>query len=294
MRVIFLLAIFTEEINKMVQLAKPFDSTEILRLIGSIFPKGNMVRYGDSVLEKNISSGKYLSVVSRDRGHIVAHAGILISSGVATLNSLVVDKDYRGFGLGKKMAEERLLLCDSLKDITHVAVYSSLHNTNSQRYLDNSFKPVGICVSRGNPFSLNDPFNQPTSYYWEIALSKSKNNCSQELNLKYCPSNIKGIISDIFYSIDLKDSAEISFPRIESPSKFLGRETESISLYEKNVRDRVRSLQEEGYFFSGVLPNAITGIHEIGFIKRDLTSSLCQIKTTQIDRENFVKQMLSK
>jgi len=275
-----------------VEIAKPSDSSEIINLVRSVFPDGNVTKCGSSILEKNLASGKYISLIAKEDSCIIAHAGILIESGIATINSLVVDRTYRGAGLGRKVAEARLTLCNSLENITHIAVYSSLHNINSQRFLDNSFRPIGLCVSEGNPFNLEDSFSEPTKYYWEIALCKPKKDLLKDINFENCPSEIRKRVEDLFYSVRIRENAYVTSSEKESQSPFLAKNTESVNLSKADVEKRVKLLQEKGYVFSGILPNAITGIHEIGFIRRELLSSLPKIKTTQKDREQFVYSTL--
>jgi len=272
----------------MIRKAYLDESFQIIDLISKTFPNSALVRRGSKNLEKDIGAGKYLSYVFIKNGHLIGHGGVQILEDCGILGGFVVDRNYRGKGIGKELFQKRLIDLEENRVIDRVVSYVSLRQPISNDLYDSRFIPLGLSLSI-NPYSNTESNLNIGKYSLELVLGWNKKN---SFKLQIPPSPYSRKIVELYSSIGgdvmIRNSDIIECPPMEEELYVLN--------LSKNSSERLKYFFQKKFIFLGILPSGREGLKMGGFISRD---NLEKIKNNLIyyisgkDRIKFISEILN-
>ena len=273
---------------KTIEIASESEVIEIFDLVRQVFPSNGLVNLGVDVLRENIRQKNYISFIARIDNRIVGHAGVLVNDGISFLGGLVVSPEFRGRGIGRKLADSRTSYCLEEDRVSHIVLYSILNHRNSQTFYDDSFIPVGLCVEQKNKFSPGDPLYQLSSSY-EIVLCRPKFNRERRII-----SNGGLILSDriqeIYNSINIKIEFNEGSKTLDgyiTKEQMIG-----IDLSSPYAKSFTQDCLNQDYIFTGLLPNCQKGLGILGFAKNNqFLKEVIKYKPRVASRDRFIESI---
>lgn len=275
----------------MIKRAKHSDAPDIINTIASIFPNSNLVKLGIDRLQSNIKEGKQVSFVKKINKSIVGHGGVYIYDKLAILNSLAVHPSFRGKGIGEELHQYCLDYCCTNYSIEHIAAYAMLQHDISQRFLDDSFRPIGISICNYNPYHIKDPFYHHNKLNAEIALCKSKLKTPKSIcspNVGLYENQIRELYGRIGIKVDIRtqDYSQI-------PSSTIDDYIE-VDIKSPSSQNLIKLAQRYNYRSLGILPSAKAGLNILGFASPQFFSKiLTKYETNTNERDEFIQKVLS-
>ncbi|HII16254.1 MAG TPA: GNAT family N-acetyltransferase [Nanoarchaeota archaeon] len=273
----------------MIRRATSEDAKGIIKLVSSIFPNESIVRYGHEALHANLIADAYISYVAEVGHCIVGHAGIFVNRGIATLNALVVSPDFRGRKYARAMNEKRLEYCETNDSITHAVIYSMLQHSFGQRLYDASFRPIGVSLSEGNPFSQEDGeiFGRD-KINAEIALCHARKFGQPKIRINYA-GKLRGRIQKIYDEIKIP----VEFHEL---GKYIEKTLEDnieIDLSKEDAGSIIAAAERQDFIFLGILPSIKDGLNIIGFASPEFIKNYQKpFSANTKEREEFVRSIL--
>lgn len=278
----------------MAQVASEQEISQILNLVGSVFPDHSLINRGESFLREQIKNKEYIPFVERAKDkHIIGHGGIFIHDGIGFLQGLVVFPEFRGRGIGRELSESRIAHCLENREISHIVLYSVIDHKASQSFYDDSFIPIGLCVESRNIFSEEDPLSQ-SKLSCEIALCKPKFNIDKRITTSR-ESALESKIINLYQSIGIKVSYDLKNKRNPVTSQLSDGQMVGVDLSDKYAEFQIKEHLNKDYVSIGILPDCQRGLGVLGFSKdNSLLLEAIKYRTGIAKRDYFIESLLKK
>ena len=109
--------------------------------------------WNEQNLKSEIENPNSHCFVAKMNNEIVGFASILQILDQMHLNNIVVKKEFRNLGIGKKILEHLISICENIDEITSFTLEVNERNIIARKlYLDYGFKELGV---RKNYYGLN-------------------------------------------------------------------------------------------------------------------------------------------
>ena len=97
-----------------------------------------------NILKQELENPNTTYIIAKEKNQVVGFAGISICIDEATLNNIVVKKDYRGRGLGGELLESLIDICSDLNLKTLTLEVNTSNEPAIRLYKKFGFKNLGI------------------------------------------------------------------------------------------------------------------------------------------------------